>query len=35
VLKNLTYLNLQGCVKVTNGGVSKLRRAGLDIHKVK
>jgi Leucine-rich repeat (LRR) protein len=33
VLRNLVYLNLQGCVKASNGGISKLRRGGLTIHK--
>jgi len=32
-LANLTSLDLQGCVKVSNGGLSKLRRPGLSIHK--
>jgi len=32
-LQNLTFLDLQGCVKITNGGLSKLQRSGLTIHK--
>ena len=32
-LRNLAYLNLQGCVKVTNGSISKLRRSTLTIHR--
>jgi hypothetical protein len=32
-LRKLVYLDLQGCVKISNGGVSKLRRRTLTIHK--
>jgi hypothetical protein len=32
-LPNLRYIDLQGCVKITNGGVSHIRRRGLTIHK--
>jgi hypothetical protein len=30
-LRSLTYLDLKGCVKISNGGLSKLRRPGLTI----
>ncbi len=30
-LPALTYLDVKGCVKITNGGLSKLRRPGLTI----
>ncbi len=32
-LQALEYLNLQGCVKITNGGVARIRLRGLEIHK--
>ena len=31
-LRNLTYIDLQGCVKITRGGMSKIDRRGLTIH---
>ncbi len=31
-LDNLEYLDLQGCPKVTHGGVARLGRPGLEIH---
>ena len=31
-LTSLTYLDLQGCVKITRGGMSKIDRTGLIIH---
>lgn len=32
-LNNLTFLDLQGCVKITNGGVARLRKRNLNIHR--
>jgi hypothetical protein len=31
-LRSLVYLDLQGCVKITRGGMSKIDRRGLVIH---
>jgi hypothetical protein len=30
-LRSLTYLDVKGCVKISNGGLSKLKRRGLTI----
>jgi hypothetical protein len=32
-LPHLVFLDLQGVLKVTNGGLSKIRRSGLIIHR--
>ena len=32
-LKRLTYLDLQGCPRISRGGLARIRRAGLNIHR--
>lgn len=32
-MRNLTYVDLQGCLSVTNGGISRIRRKNLEIYR--